>query len=366
MERFPGSGIGDDAAELDIGWRKLLFASDAMVEGVHFRRETSTLTQAAEKVVTSNVSDIYAMGGEPVGILLTAGLPHGTGEREIAAIVDGVERACDFYDMVLLGGDTVRNPGGVFLDVAIVGSLQPGALALTRKGASPGDRIVLFGWTGGSATGRGILEWAAGISSGGGPVAGIVEGIDDPGVLLAAARDLRTGMGPEGIVRLAGDYGLDADGSGETAGAAEVLALCARHLCPAARRVGARARPAGEEDGGGHGAANDGITAMIDVSDGLASDLRKLCAASGVGAVIREEDIPVPGMLAGAPGRGDLTALALSSGEEYIALAAFGGEAVPEGGSVIGEIVGIGEGLTIIGEGGERTELPESGYEHGF
>jgi thiamine-monophosphate kinase len=110
------------------------------------------------------------------------------------------------------------------------------------------------------------------------------------------------------------------------------------------------------------------VTAMIDVSDGLGKDLSVLCAESGVGAVVYERKLPVPAAVAGAVGddREMLTMLALSSGEEYVALAAVEAGAVPPGAVVIGAVTERAGGLLIEDPAGGMRELPPAGYEHEF
>jgi thiamine-monophosphate kinase len=150
-----------------------------------------------------------------------------------------------------------------------------------------------------------------------------------------------------GIERLSG-------GRGETTAA--LLAVAKRHLAPRAIPV----------EAGILGADPPLLSAMIDVSDGIARDLRNLCRASGVGANIREELLPVPKAFSLLLGDGmDLRPeYVLSSGEEYVMLAACSGE--PPQGTVIGEIVSAGEGLTFVGRDGQRRGLPDAGYEHAF
>ena len=142
--------------------------------------------------------------------------------------------------------------------------------------------------------------------------------------------------------------------------AEEMLRFMRRHLAP-------RAEPLGEPLVGGE---TSPLAAMIDVSDGLAKDLRTLCAESRVGAAIDAAALPVPRAIADIFGlEGDALAdFALSSGEEYALLAAVRAgalDALPPGASVIGRVVAESEGLAIAGAGGVR-ELPRLGYEHEF
>ena len=86
---FPDAGLGDDTAVLPAPAGELLFAADAVVDGVHLDLRYGSLAQAAAKAVTANVSDVYAMGGEPVAVTVTAGLPAGLGDEDAADLVRG-------------------------------------------------------------------------------------------------------------------------------------------------------------------------------------------------------------------------------------------------------------------------------------
>ena len=261
------------------------------------------------------------MGGEPAGIVLTAGLPDRCGEEDLVSIVDGLQRACSVYGTRLFGGDTVLSPRGYFFDVAIIGSLPAGMPPFRRSGAAPGDLLVLFGEVGGSLAGLRLLESIAGEGDAG-PLDSLLPPPGERRCILDAAGTLS-------LDTSAGDIEALCSARKLPPGSKEALSLVRRHLAP---RV---ARP--PVCGSAEWAQR--VTAMIDVSDGLGKDLSALCAESEVGAVVYEERLPVPAAVAGAMGsdRGALTTLALSSGEEYVALAA----------------------------GGMR-ELPPSGYEHEF
>ena len=329
---FPDCGIGDDAAVLPATRGEMLFAADAAVEGVHFDRRFSTLSQAVQKLVTSNVSDIFAMGGSPGSIVCTAALPPGCTAADVDGIIDGLKRSCTQYGIGLVGGDTVANPHGFCFNVAIVGEVRPGR-AVLRSGAREGDALVLFGEIGLSRAGLDVLEST------------------DCGGILS---NISIASSPAELERLAGALGrlsLPHD-----------AARCIqRHLVPLAIPLDTSLLDADPAR----------VTAMIDISDGLGKDLRTLCAESGVGALIREGALPVPpavGELCGLEGEA-LIDFALSSGEEYVMLAAVSPEAAERlgtGAAVIGTAVPAADGIVLVDTKGKRRPMPNLGYEHAF
>ena len=142
-------GIGDDAAVLRAPRRgRLLFASDMLVEGVHFHRRSVPARWIGWKALACNVSDIAAMGGHPRWAVVSLGLPPSTPVRFVDALYDGLERCARRFGMTIVGGDTVRSPR-VVVDVAILGTVEPSHLVL-RSGAQPGDVLFVTGRLGGS------------------------------------------------------------------------------------------------------------------------------------------------------------------------------------------------------------------------
>ena len=301
-------------------------------------------------MVTSNVSDIYAMGGEPAGIVFTAGLPGSCGEEDLVSIVDGLQRSCGTYHMKLFGGDTVLSPSGYFFDVAIIGYLPDGFVPFRRSGARPGDLLVLFGEVGGSLAGLRLLEEISGCGPAG-LLAGLLPPPADRPCLHEAAVTLSVDSTRADIAAMCAARKLPG-------GAEEAIALIGRHIAPLTLKPPVNNSPEWAPK----------VTAMIDISDGLGKDLAALCAESGVGAVISEEKIPVPSAVAGAmeADRGRLTRFALSSGEEYVALAAVDSGSVPPGAVVIGAVTEEAGGLLIEDPDGGMRRLPPMGYEHEF
>ena len=143
-------GIGDDAAILRAGGRgtRLLFASDMLVEGVHFRRSRVSAQAIGWKALACNLSDVAAMGGVPRWAVVSLGLPPTTPVRFVDALYAGFERCARRYGVAIVGGDTVRAPQ-VVVDVAILGTARPRHLML-RSGARAGDLLFVTGRLGGS------------------------------------------------------------------------------------------------------------------------------------------------------------------------------------------------------------------------
>ena len=296
--------------------------------------------------VISTVSDIYAMGGKPREILFTAGLPEGCTEEEGEEIVDGLKKTTSFYLVHLAGGDTVKSGDRFFFNISIIGT-QPYTMPIERSGARAGDRLVLFGECGGSLLGMELLRHVSGIEEMDDLPQNLLKDFPSPDDISRLLPELDTDTNEEKLRLLAGKRGV---------AARNMLALAKRHLVP-------ETRPVDIELLSGEPML---LNAMIDVSDGLARDIRNLCSASGVGVIIREELLPVPQSfnLFLVDERERWTEYVLSSGEEYVMLASCSDE--PPVGTVIGEIVQAGEGLTLVGRDGTRRELPRAGYEHTF
>jgi thiamine-monophosphate kinase len=250
--------IGDDAAVLRIGGKKLLATTDMMVEAVHFDTGLTRPEQAGFKLISANVSDIYAMGGKPLFALLTIAAPAETEVEFIDGLLDGVGSALGLYGLELVGGDLSSTGGRIALSATVLGTAERPVL---RSGARTGDKIYVTGFLGDSACGLELLKRM------GRPV-----DLERP-----VNRPLKWDI---------------------------MLPLLRRHLMPEARRPGVFARHA---------------TAMIDISDGLFMDLTRLCTESGAGARLHMGRLPVsPQMLKAASVLGlDPARLATAGGEDY-------------------------------------------------
>lgn len=263
-------GIGDDAAVLasDPGGA-LLVTTDMLLEGIHFQRRWGSPRELGRKALAVNVSDIAAMGGSPLYALLGLAIPSGgVSLAELEVLLLGLEEEAAAHGVTLVGGDTCASASGLVLSVTLIGR-APAEGPVLRSGARPGDSLWVTGTLGGSAAG-----------------------------LLALEQGFRPGQAwSVGLAR--------PDWLGQEEEAAIQAALAA-HLTPAARVAAGRALA---------GVA----TAMIDVSDGVASDANHLCSESRVGIRLQAGRMPIhPGarVMARLLGQEALD-LALRGGEDY-------------------------------------------------
>ncbi|MFI5274425.1 MAG: thiamine-phosphate kinase [Ktedonobacterales bacterium] len=309
-------GPGDDAALLaldpDSPW--LLAATvDAQVEGRHFVRGVATPEDVGHKALAVNLSDLAAIGAEPLWALVSLVLPPSYDAAEIERIYAGMRALAERYGVAIAGGNVAAAAGPLVVDVTALGRVRRGA-AVTRAGGHPGDALLVTGTLGAAAAGLLAL------------------------VLAPQQAEL----------------------------APDVLSFVrAALVAPQPRVAEGRAL-----------AAMGGVGAMLDVSDGLAADLRHLCAASGVGALLDAAAIPIAPaarVVAEAYGR-DALELALSGGEDYELLCAVRAEQVPAaldavaraGGMarLIGELTDTSGELRMRGADGISVPLDLRGWDH--
>lgn len=150
--------VGDDAAVIvpERG-AMLVLTTDALVEGVHFDRRFSTLSDVGYKSIAVNVSDIAAMGGTPSAVLISLMLPDGTSMAEIDALLDGILEMAAVAKVAVAGGNIARSPDGLIVDVTAVGHVRPRRI-LRRSGGRPGDGLYVTGTIGGAAAGLEMLR----------------------------------------------------------------------------------------------------------------------------------------------------------------------------------------------------------------
>ena len=292
-ERLPAPGprvrlgSGDDAA-VTVPGGATATSVDALVDGVHFRRESASLRQIGRKALSTALSDLAAMGAEPGEAYVVLGAPEEMDEEDLLELGEGLASVARETGTTLAGGDVSRAPA-LTLAVTVVGHAPRPEDFVTRAGARPGDALVVTGGLGGAAAGLLLLE--------------------DPALTEAA-------------------FGAEPPSAAD--------ALRRRQLDPTPRLAAGKALAAA------------GARAMIDISDGLAGDAGHVAAASGALLVIDSAAIPIApgvGAIAAAANRDPLE-LAVSGGEDYELLAALPPEAVD---SARQALAATGTPLTAIG-----------------
>jgi thiamine-monophosphate kinase len=277
----------------------MLVTTDFTLEGIHFRRDWHPAESVGHRCLARGLSDIAAMGGEPVAAFLSLALPRDLPQRWVGRFARSLISLAERYGVTLAGGDTAESPNGILADIVVVGT-TPRGKAVLRSRARPGDCIYVSGELGGSAA-----------------------------AVWEMRRKPRRKLNPR-------EY--------------------PRHFFPEPRiELGRILRE------------KSLVSAMIDISDGLSTDLTHICEESGVGAEVEAQLIPVASV--GKPAREVDLQFALHGGEDYELLFT-----VPYGKRIPSRIAGIP--ITQIGhitrrrkiflrnEGGVGYELQPRGWEH--
>ena len=254
-------GIGDDAAVVEPERNRVeVLTVDALVEGVHFDRAFVPPEAIGHRALAVNLSDLAAMGAAPRLALLSLALPAGLPLADFEGMIGGLARLAARHRIHVAGGNLTRSPGPLMIDITVAGSVKR-RQALTRAGARPGDEIYVSGTIGAAAAGLGMLRERS-----------------------SSTKD--------------------------TKDASSVLknTCVERYLYPQPRvRLGLLL------------SRNRAASASIDLSDGLADGVHRIAEASGVGAVIDADALPIdPGVRAWFEERGlDPVAEALTAGDDY-------------------------------------------------
>jgi len=313
-ERLPATGArvllgsGDDAA-VTVPGGATATSVDAVVDGVHFRREQASLPQIGRKALATALSDLAAMGAEPGEAYVVVGVPGDLDEDGCIELVEGMADLAAATGTSLVGGDVTR-ANKLFLALTVVGHAPDPDSFVSRAGARPGDALVITGEIGGAAAGLALLDNPH---------------LNADFVLSSPISPLSTKSAGEGLLR--------------------------RHLEPVPRLEAGRAL------------ADSGATAMIDLSDGLGGDGRHLAEGGGVGLRIEAAALPLaPGIAeVAAAARQDPLALAVTGGEDYELLASIPADRLDEAISAVREKEGVD--LTKIGEvvsgAGVEIRLPD-------
>lgn len=315
--RNPSSikGVGDDAAVIDNGKYLTVVSTDMLVEGIHFDLMYTPLKHLGYKSVIVNLSDIYAMNARPKQLTVSIALSNRFSVEALDELYDGIRTACSLYKTDLVGGDTTSSPRGLVISVTAIGQGEKGKLAY-RSGARVGDLICITGNLGAAYLGLQLLE-----------------------------REKQVYLSGPGIQpQLEGhEY------------------LIERQLKPEARR-----------DMIDNFEKNSlAPTAMIDISDGLSSDLLHICRQSGVGAFLEESGVPVhpDAQLQALEFQLDPITCALSGGEDYELLFTIDPKDVDKVKYlpdiyIAGEIVPPEDGVKLHTRGGNLHDIKAQGWRH--
>lgn len=300
-----------------------LVSVDAMVEGVHFRTEFMPPFYIGRKAIKINVSDISAMGGKPQFYMASIGAPSDTPARMIQDIYEGMSSAADPLNMVCIGGNLSASPR-LFLDIFVTGTVAKDVVTM-RNGAQVSDSIFVTGKLGGAAEGYRLLK--------------------------------------DGF-RLIGEKEQSLVMSGDQRDSRFVYECILSQLDPPCLNHAAREL-----------VSSRAVHAMIDLSDGIGSDLAEICHESQVGATVEISKLPIaPGVLYWERKRNqDPVTLALQGGEDYHLLFTASNKdkedlvRCAEEFQIelfeIGKIVPANEGLQTVNELGQKQSLAK-GYEH--
>ncbi len=306
-------GIGDDAAVLDFSGKKTLISTDLLLEGIHFDLRYVPLKHLGYKSVQVNLSDIYAMNGMASQITFSIGLSSKFPLDAVEELYAGALVACQKYGVDLVGGDTSASVQGLVISVTSIGYARSEEITY-RSGAMEGDLICVSGDLGGAYVGLQLLEREKQIF------------LENPNI----QPDLE---GKDYIVE--------------------------RQLKPEARKdIVQLLRSLGVKP-----------TAMIDVSDGLASEILHICKASGKGCKLYEEKIPIDSMTYDTAREFGLdpTVCALSGGEDYELLFTVGQEEYDKlknqpDISIIGHITEESAGSELISKSGNVHPIHAQGW----
>lgn len=305
--------VGDDAAVIDHFGKQTVVTTDMLVEGIHFDLAYTPLKHLGYKSVVVNLSDVYAMNAVPQQITMSIAFSNRFGVEALSEFYEGVYAACQHYGVDLVGGDTTSSQKGLIISVTALGEVAPGNY-VTRSGAATGDLICVSGDLGSAFLGLTLLE-----------------------------REKKIWMETPGVQP---DF-------------EEQKYIVQRILKPEARKdiiaflEEKKIKP----------------TSMIDVSDGLSSDLLHICEKSNSGCILYEEKIPINEEARQFAYKLEIdpTACALSGGEDYELLFTVAQNEYDKISqypdiSIIGYITESGKGKKIITRGGSEFDLIAQGW----
>lgn len=302
-------GPGDDCAVLPAA--RYAASTDALVEGVDFRREWGPPEALGHKALAANLSDLAACGARPRYLLLTLAIPPDLGDAFMEGVARGMRDLAVREGVDLAGGDLSASPGGLFLSLAVLGLQE--APPLLRSGGRPGDRLFVGGPLGGARAGLRLFQSGT-----------VLEKFSTESSASRSRSLLRRFYAPPPQTHLG-------------------LFLASRALA----------------------------TCCIDLSDGLACDLARVCAASKCGAELLASEIPIePGVAESSPAGSDPLEVALLGGEDQVLLFAVPSGRVAELSAApipvhpVGHLLPPEAGVALRMPDGAVQALPVHGYDH--
>lgn len=308
-------GVGDDAAILDFQNKQVVVSSDLLTEGVHFNLMYAPLRHLGYKAVVVNLSDVYAMNAFPKQITVSIALSGKFSVEAVDELYDGIYLACEKYGVDLVGGDTTSSLTGLTISITVLGEVEKDA-AVFRSGAKPNDLLCVTGDLGAAYMGLQLLERENEVFK----------------------------VNPEMQPQMEGyDYILE------------------RQLKPEARMdIIAAFQKMGIKP-----------TSMIDISDGLSSEIMHLCKNSNVGCNLYEDKIPMDTQTKQMAEEMNINPLvaALNGGEDYELLFTIPMEDYEKiktdpDFTIIGHITESSEGANLITTGGSAIPLEAQGWNH--
>ncbi|WP_237276810.1 thiamine-phosphate kinase [Tenacibaculum ovolyticum] len=306
-------GVGDDAAVISPSDKELLVTTDLLVEGVHFDLSYMPLKHLGYKAVMVNLSDVYAMNGVAEQITVSIAVSNRFPLEALEELYAGIQLACDTYNVDLIGGDTTSSTKGMLISVTAIGTAKKEDIVY-RNGAKATDLIVVSGDLGGAYLGLQVLE-----------------------------REKQ-------VFQVNPENQPDLD---------NYTYLIERQLKPEARKDISELLKEIEVK----------PTSMIDISDGLSSEIMHICTQSKVGCKIYEDKLPLdPQVISTSEEfKMDSTMIALSGGEDYellftVAIAEFDKIKANPNFSIIGHIVEENQGINLVTRANQEIELKAQGW----
>ncbi|MDP3314341.1 thiamine-phosphate kinase [Lutibacter sp.] len=306
-------GVGDDGAILNFSNRQIVVTTDLLVEGVHFDLSYMPLKHLGYKAVMVNLSDVYAMNGAATQITVSIAVSNRFPLEALEELYEGIFAACEAYNVDLIGGDTTSSTKGLLISITAIGEVEKGK-AVYRNTAKQNDLLVVSGDLGGAYLGLQVLEREKQVFE----------------------------VNPNSQPDLT-DYTY----------------LIERQLKPEARKDIVKLLKELEVK----------PTAMIDISDGLSSEILHICKQSKVGCNLYEEKIPLDQQVISTCEEFDLnsTTVALSGGEDYELLFTISPNDFPKikGNphlTVIGHITEESEGVNLVTRANQKVALTAQGW----